>query len=111
MKKAFLYIWGKLMVLFRKIDYKPIHVTRFPTDFEIFDKTIYIIGHPGFPKWAVMQCPCGCKVPLTLSLMKHKKPNWECNIKNQKATLSPSVWKTDGCKSHFFLRNGKVIWA
>ncbi|MFZ6010436.1 MAG: DUF6527 family protein [Bacteroidota bacterium] len=25
--------------------------------------------------------------------------------------MFPSVWKKDGCQSHFWIRRGKVIWT
>ena len=111
MKKAFLYLWGKLLFLTRKIDYRIIQTSTFPPASQVLGNRIYIVGQQGFPKWAIMRCPCGCKEQLTLSLMKQKKPNWEISIQNQKISLSPSVWKNEGCRSHFFLKKGKVIWT
>lgn len=63
--------------------------------------------------WAVaFRCPCGCGKRLELLLFEEAKPNWSINIgKGGKPTLHPSVWLKGGCKSHFWLRDGKVIWV
>lgn len=63
--------------------------------------------------WAVaFRCPCGCGKRLELLLIEEAKPNWSINIsKEGKPTLHPSVWLKGGCKSHFWLRNGKIIWV
>lgn len=63
--------------------------------------------------WAVaFRCPCGCGKRLELLLIDEAKPNWSIMIgKSGKPTLHPSVWLKGGCKSHFWLRDGKVIWV
>ena len=63
--------------------------------------------------WAVaFRCPCGCGKRLELLLIEEANPNWSINIsKEGKPTLHPSVWLKEGCKSHFWLRNGKIIWV
>lgn len=63
--------------------------------------------------WAVaFRCPCGCGKRLELLLIEEAEPNWLVSIdKGDKPTLHPSVWLKGGCKSHFWLRNGKVIWV
>ncbi len=63
--------------------------------------------------WAVaFRCPCGCGKRLELLLIEEAKPHWSISIgKGYKPTLHPSVWLKGGCKSHFWLRNGKIIWV
>lgn len=111
MKRAFLYIWGKILILSGKIEYEPVLVNDFPKPGAVEANKIYIVGNAQFQKWAIMQCPCGCNEQLTLSLMKKHRPNWDVDVTNQKTTLSPSVWKNEGCRSHFFLRKGKIEWV
>ena len=61
---------------------------------------------------AAFRCPCGCGKRLELLLIEEAKPPWSINIsKEGKPALHPSVWLKGGCKSHFWLRNGKVIWV
>ncbi|MFX8036043.1 DUF6527 family protein [Acinetobacter baumannii] len=26
-------------------------------------------------------------------------------------TLSPSIWRSKGCRSHFFVREGLIVWC
>jgi len=63
--------------------------------------------------WAVaFRCPCGCGKRLELLLIEEAKPNWSISIrKGNKPTLHPSIWLKGGCKSHFWIRNGRVIWV
>ena len=63
--------------------------------------------------WAVaFYCPCGCGKRVELLLIREAKPSWSIQIDEAgKPSLHPSVWLTVGCKSHFWLRNGKVVWV
>lgn len=112
MKKYLLQAWNKVLLKFNRIDYDIVTKPIRPKNDEIPSKTVLIVGHENFPKWALLRCPCGCNEVLTLSLMGNYKPNWQFNLDEwHKVSLSPSVWKTDGCKSHFFIKHGKVVWA
>jgi hypothetical protein len=76
------------------------------------NKVIYFIGHEGYYWQAVMMCPCSCKKIIQLNLIADHKPYWEYRIeRNNQITLSPSIHRIVGCKSHFFVRKGKIIWA
>jgi hypothetical protein len=71
-----------------------------------------VIRKNGVNKWVLMKCPCGCGDVITLSLMKSVKPNWRLKSDfSKRISLSPSVWKTDGCRSHFFIVKSKLKWA
>ena len=73
---------------------------------------VYILEEDGEPWQASMRCPCGCGAILDMNLLPDDKPVWRTSIgKNGSATLHPSVWRTVGCKSHFFVRNGRIIWC
>ena len=63
--------------------------------------------------WAVaFRCPCGCGKRLELLLVEEAKPNWKLTIKDKGSpTLHPSVWLKKDCRSHFWLRDGKVVWC
>ena len=63
--------------------------------------------------WSVaFRCPCGCNQRIELMLIKEVKPNWSISVnKRNLPTLSPSVWLKTGCKSHFWVREGKVYWC
>lgn len=63
--------------------------------------------------WAVgFRCPCGCGKSLELLLIEEAKPHWKVSIDKQgKPTLHPSVWLKSGCRSHFWVRKGKIVWC
>ena len=73
---------------------------------------VYVLGE-GANRWFVARaCPCGCGELIQLSVMEGRRPRWELT-ENADGTVSvhPSVWRTEGCRSHFFLRRGRVEWC
>lgn len=79
---------------------------------EVKPSVIYIIGDTHAPWAASFLCPCGCGETISLSLIPTDRPSWHARIqKDGLITLSPSIWRTKGCRSHFFIRNGRVVWA
>jgi hypothetical protein len=73
---------------------------------------VYVLGE-GDHRWFVaMVCPCGCGATLEMSLLNDAKPKWRM-VEHHDGTISiqPSVWRKVGCKSHFFLRRGLVVWC
>lgn len=63
--------------------------------------------------WSVgMRCPCGCGDIIELLVIEEAKPRWDIAVDgNGRPSLSPSVWRRKGCRSHFWLRQGKVQWC
>lgn len=73
---------------------------------------IYLEGANGDFWFAYFKCPCGCDAAIQLSLLKNDRPRWKAKIESDgTTTLFPSVWRNKGCKSHFFINRGRVIWA
>jgi hypothetical protein len=71
---------------------------------------LYLIGSR-VPWSAALLCPCGCGEMIQLILLPDDSPSWTLSFDhNGLPTLSPSVWRTKGCRSHFFLRAGMIIW-
>jgi hypothetical protein len=77
---------------------------------EVGPGLLYLIGERGKHWLAVMQCPCGCREPIHLGLTG-TSPRWAVSGSTRAPTLSPSVHRTVECRSHFFLRQGQVIWC
>jgi hypothetical protein len=77
------------------------------------NRTVYLIGEDGAFWAAVFVCPCGCRAEVWLNLLKHKdRPTWTIEAgKRAEAHITPSVWRQVGCKSHFFIKRGRLIWA
>lgn len=73
---------------------------------------VYLIGDRPHPWSAAFICPCGCNELISLSLIPKDSPRWTYHVSSSDPiTLSPSVWRTRGCRSHFFIRKGRVLWA
>lgn len=76
------------------------------------EKVLYVLGENEHLWSAAMICPCGCKELLQMSLHPEGRPKWTFTYHPDKtATLHPSVWRKVGCRSHFFLRQGRIIWC
>lgn len=60
-------------------------------------------------KTAVHKCACGCGAEVVTPL---SPIDWSIQIENGTATLDPSIgnWSF-ACRSHYFIRKGRVIWA
>src|ERR1700749_957153 len=70
----------------------------------IRDNTIYIVGDSKEPWVIAFNCPCRCKKVIQLNLLQDVTPSWKYSVtKKGKITISPSIWRTVGCKSHFFI--------
>lgn len=75
-------------------------------------KTLYIVGEDGHLWFAAMICPCGCRETLQLGLLKDTSPRWTIETtRTGLPSLRPSVWRQVGCRSHFFLTNGRITWC
>lgn len=71
------------------------------------------LAREGDTDWEVaMRCPCGCGDTLVLQVVPEARPRWDIDIDGKnRPTLHPSVHRTTGCKAHFWLRRGKVVWC
>ena len=63
--------------------------------------------------WCVgMRCPCGCGDVIELLVVAEAKPRWNVMVDARGyPSLSPSVWRQKGCRSHFWLRHGRISWC
>jgi hypothetical protein len=78
---------------------------------ELRTDTVYVITEDGEPWSVAMICPCGCREVLYMSLLDGS-PCWALSThRNGTSSLAPSVWRTRGCRSHFFLRRGRIVWC
>ena len=75
-------------------------------------RTVYIVREDGFDEQVALLCPCGCGQVLHMNLLLDERPRWcvDQNVDGT-ATLHPSVRRTKGCGSHFWLRNGRIRWC
>lgn len=63
--------------------------------------------------WSVaMSCPCGCKQRVELPVLPEVRPHWTISVdRRNRPSLHPSVAMREGCKSHFWVRQGRVVWC
>jgi hypothetical protein len=73
---------------------------------------LYLIGDKAEPWCAALQCPCGCKADVRLSLIPTDTPRWKARRSFAGGvTIYPSIWRTKGCRSHFYVFKGRIVWA
>lgn len=89
---------------------KTVHADELP---DVLDSAaVYVLGESEYCWFVAMTCPCGCKSILQMSLLADAKPRWRLTEHGDgTVTLHPSVWRTEGCRSHFFLRHGFIKWC
>ena len=76
------------------------------------NNVLYLVGEHNVFWQAAMLCPCKCGDLIQLTLDNKGKPRWQVSLnKKMQPTLKPSVHRKVNCKSHFVLKNGKVIWC
>ncbi len=72
-----------------------------------------LLARDGDEDWCVgLRCPCGCGRNIELLVIRETAPRWELNTDAKGLpTLKPSVWLQTGCRSHFWLRHGRIQWC
>lgn len=72
-----------------------------------------VLLRDGGAAWSVlMRCPCGCGQPVELPLIREARPRWSLRVdKEGRPTLTPSIWRQEGCRAHYFVKGGKVVWV
>ena len=61
--------------------------------------------------YALLKCPCNCGDKIMLSLMTDSRPYWKVVFNKHSFSVYPSIWRTKNCMCHFWLKEGKVVWA
>ena len=75
-------------------------------------RRLYLIGEQSMPWSAALLCPCGCGAGIQLSLVVGDTPSWRARRHfSGSVSLHPSIWRQTGCRSHFFLRRGRIVWS
>lgn len=103
------------LVHFHAIE-KPDFYTKFlslyPSPEEIKPGVLIVVGNSKFKKWACLKCPDGCGETILLSLSQSRRPRWTVVVDwLGRPTICPSIRQLDGCKSHFWLKQGTVEWC
>lgn len=64
----------------------------------------------GRPRTLVFKCPDGCGDTVTLNLDGRAGKAWTLYQRRSGLSLYPSVWRDNGCESHFIIWNNRVLW-
>lgn len=94
----------------RSPPYRTVRVEELPE--QPAKRTLYILGEGEHQWFVAMICPCGCGEVLQMGILADARPRWTVSVDaNGIPSLSPSVWRQVGCKSHFFLIRGQIQWC
>lgn len=73
---------------------------------------LYAVGESGQYWLAALRCPCGCGDTIQLPMIAGQRPKWTMTQRGaRRPSLSPSVDRTIGCRSHFWLKHGVIHWC
>mgnify|MGYP006295210631 CR=1 FL=1 len=80
---------------------------------DLLEEQVLLVAREAGELWvAGLVCPCGCSRRIEIMLLKGVKPRWDLIVENSgRPTLRPSVWAKGGCRSHFWLRDGQIVWC
>lgn len=71
-----------------------------------------VVVERGIPRSFVIKCPDGCGETLAINLDRRTGKAWRLETeKNSTVSLHPSIWKAGGCRSHFVVRQSRIIWC
>ena len=103
-------LWVGIALGIAKPSYRVIWCEDIPDSF--IPRVLYVEGNKRRSFTAGFSCPCGCEEVILLSLLQGHNPRWVLKVDWLcRPTLSPSVWSKAGCRSHFFLNRGEIIWC
>lgn len=81
-----------------------VYMDRIPTDIE--QGKLYVSREC---KVAIHLCACGCGEKVVTPI---DEQGWRFSDNKGKASLSPSIGNFEfPCKSHYFVRDGKIVWV
>lgn len=83
-----------------------------PLNNQVGENDFFLVRNKQKDYWVLFQCPCGCHEIISLSLQKIHSKHWHVSkSKNNRPSLTPSVWQIEGCCSHFIITDGRIYWC
>ena len=97
----------------KKLKPRQVHFIEGDTPPRVIEGRDLVVAREDGEDWAVaFLCPCGCNDRLELALIPEVRPNWKLSVSSESLpSLHPSIWRKDRCHSHFWLREGLIIWC
>jgi hypothetical protein len=87
-------------------------VEKTPKNDEVVEGQFIVVVHKENPYWTVFRCPCGCQDVISLAMQAPHQPRWYLDVgRENRPSLHPSIWRSTGCMSHFWVRDGYVNWC
>ncbi|WP_353477497.1 DUF6527 family protein [Arenibacter sp. M-2] len=74
-------------------------------------RILYIVGSIKSSWLLFFKCPCGCDKVIHLNLMEDESPRWSYTMIRNRVNIAPSIHRLKGCKSHFWIKKGRIIWC
>lgn len=74
-------------------------------------RDLYIVARGRRKGWAVFNCPCEGGHRLVVNLSPNRTPCWSISVRKGVASIWPSLWLRQDCKSHFWVRKSRIYWA
>ncbi|QPB24581.1 DUF6527 family protein [Rhizobium sp. 007] len=98
---------------------QPARKIRLQGEVEYRDESLELLKLPGDaaivvrgqPRSFMLKCPDGCGETLAVNLDGRTDKAWILDMRGGEPTLFPSVWRDSGCKSHFVVWRGHVLWC
>ena len=70
-----------------------------------------LVGSFEQPKWLAFDCPCKTGHRIIVTLDRGHRPHWKI-VSPNKLSILPSIdYCGPGRQCHYFIRDGKTVWA
>lgn len=87
-------------------------VAQHPAIEDLVAGVLIVVEDGAIQKWVCFRCPCGCGEKIMLSLAAQRRPHWTVTLDwLGRPTLSPSVRQVTQCRSHYWVKRGKLEWC
>jgi len=87
-------------------------VAKTPANASVRERQFISVVYQNEPLWSMFRCPCGCGDVISLPMKRPHNPRWRLALTVAgRPTLYPSVWRNNGCMSHFWIKDGRVYWT
>jgi len=71
---------------------------------------LWVFEENGEPEAVDFLCPCGCGHSTYTPLNGNHPQRWTYSKGPNGPTLTPSIRWTGGCRAHFNITDGRVVW-
>lgn len=70
-----------------------------------------LLVHRGSLRSIIFCCPDGCGENITINLDPRAGKAWRLYKTTQGITIFPSIWRDNGCESHFIIYRNHILWC